>query len=287
MNYLRELIHRLRAGQSDRSIAQDMGLSRHTVRKYREVSARGGYLDPALPLPEGQTLAAALGPPPKPPATASTVLVYQEIVVELLEQGVEMMTIFDRLRDNYGYVGSYSSVRRFVQRLRPVEPRVCVRVHSAPGEEAQVDFGSAGRLVDPASGAARPAYLFVMTLGFSRHQYAELVFDQQMPTWLGLHRRAFESFGGVPAKIVLDNIKAAVLEASLHDPVLSEPYRRLAQHYGFVVSPNRPGTPEHKGKVESGIHFVQRSFLAGQEFADLREANRKLAIWISERAGTR
>jgi len=162
-----------------------------------------------------------------------------------------------------------------------------VRVQTGPGEEAQVDFGSAGKFTDPASGQLRVAYVFVMTLSYSRHQYAELVFDQRIPTWLGLHRRAFASFGGVPAKIVLDNLKAAVLTAALHDPVLSEAYRRFARHYDFLVSPARPRTPEHKGKVESGVHFVKRSFLAGQEFADLAVANRGLREWVQERAGTR
>jgi hypothetical protein len=91
----------------------------------------------------------------------------------------------------------------------------------------------------------------------------------------------------VPAKIVLDNLKAAVLEAALHDPVLSDAYRRFARHYGFLVSPARPRTPEHKGKVESGVHFVKRSFLAGQAFADLAVANGRLQEWVRERAGTR
>lgn len=84
-----------------------------------------------------------------------------------------------------------------------------------------------------------------------------------------------------------DNLKAAVLEAGLYDPVLGEPYRRMAQHYGLLVSPTRPRTPEHKGKVENGVHFVKRSFLAGQEFTDIREANRHLKEWVTERAGTR
>jgi transposase len=287
LNYLREIIHRLRLGQSDRAIAQDMHISRRTVRKYRELAGATGYLDPSTPLPDAQALMASLGPAPSPPVSISTVVPYKEIVVQLLDQGVEMMTIFDRLRQDHGYTGSYSSIRRFVHHLRPPGSRAVVRVHCGPGEEAQVDFGYAGTLLDPASGLLRQAYVFVMTLGFSRHQYAELVFDQKMATWLGLHRRAFQSFGGVPAKVVLDNLKAAVLEASLHDPVLSEPYRRFAQHYGFVVSPNRPATPEHKGKVENGVHFVKRSFLAGQQFIDIREANRKLAIWVRERAGTR
>jgi len=287
VNYLREIIHRLRLGQSDRAISRDMHLSRHTVRKYRELADRAGYLNHSNPLPEAQALVDALGPEPRPPVTDSTVLPYKEVVIELLEQGVEMMTIYDRLREGYGYSGSYSSIRRFVHRLRPREPRVSVRVHTAPGEEAQVDFGYAGSLIDPAIGAPRQAYVFIMTLSFSRHQYAELVFDQKIPTWLALHRRAFESLGGVPARVVLDNLKAAVLLASLHDPVLSEPYRRFAQHYGFMVSPNRPATPEHKGKVENNIHFFKRSFLAGQQFSDVREANRKLAVWVKERAGTR
>ena len=160
-------------------------------------------------------------------------------------------------------------------------------MHTGPGEEAQIDFGAAGPFVDPASGRARSAWVFVMTLGYSRHQYAELVFDQTVRTWIACHRQAFAWFGGVPRRLVLDNLKAAVLEAALHDPVLGEAYRRMAQHYGVVVSPTRPRTPEHKGKVESGVHFVKRSFLAGHAFADLRVANEALRRWIVERAGTR
>jgi hypothetical protein len=127
----------------------------------------------------------------------------------------------------------------------------------------------------------------VATLSYSRHQYAELVFDQKIPTWIALHRRAFESWGGIPRRIVVDNLKAAVVRALVHDPVLGEAYRRMAQHYGFVISPTRPGTPRHKGKVESGIRYVQRSFMAGHDFVDIRTANERLRTWVLERAGTR
>lgn len=287
MNCLRDVIYRLRAGHSDRAIARDTRLSRLTVRKYREFAQTQGYLAPEAPLPEVQTLNVVLGEAPSPPRSPSTVLPYKEVVEGLLEQGVEMMAIFNRLHDDHSYKGSYSSVRRFVHQLQPSAPEAYVRVHSGPGEEAQVDFGSAGSFLDPASGRLRQAYVFVMTLSFSRHQYAELVFDQKVSTWLELHKRAFESFGGVVAKVVPDNLKAAVLVASLHDPVLGEPYRRFAQHYGFVISPTRPGTPRHKGKVESGVHYVKRNFLAGQEFSDIREANERLGAWVRERAGVR
>lgn len=287
MNYLRDLIHRLRQGQSERAIATDLGLARLTVRKYHARARAAGLLDPGHADRSGPELAVLLQAAVAPPRTPSTVEPFQSVVEELLAQGVEQMTIYDRLRQQHGYTGSYSSVRRFVRRLQPPEQRVTVRVQTAPGEEAQVDFGAAGTFLDPANGRPRAASVFVMTLSYSRHQYAEIVLDQRIGTWLALHRRAFDWFGGVPRRIVPDNLKAAVLVAALHDPVLGEAYRRQAQHYGFLISPTRPRTPEHKGKVENGVHFVKRSFLAGQEFADLRTANQALRTWVRERAGTR
>jgi transposase len=287
MNYLRDLIYRLGAGESERRIAQDLKVSRPTVHKYQLWAESQGYLNPEQPLPELAVLVAALGPAPQPPQMASTLETYRDFVEQLLDQGVEMTAIWQRLQQNYRYGGSYSAVRRFVHRLRPVEPEAIVRVQTEPGEELQVDFGSVGQLFDPVTGRLRPAYVFVATLSYSRHQYAELVFDQKIPTWLGLHRRAFESFGGVPKRVVPDNLKAAVVEVLVHDPVLGEAYRRLALHYGFLISPTRPGTPQHKGKVESGIHYVQRNFLAGQQFVDLDTANARLKIWVREVAGSR
>jgi hypothetical protein len=164
---------------------------------------------------------------------------------------------------------------------------VFVRVHTAPGEEAQVDFGNVGQLYDPASGQVRNAYVFVATLCYSRHQYAELVFDQKIATWITLHRRAFESWGGVPRRIVPDNLKAAVLQALIHDPILGEAYRRMAQHYGFVISPTRPRTPQHKGKVESGVGYVKGNALKGRQFASLQEQNAHLLRWETQVADQR
>jgi len=287
MNYLRDLIHRLRSGDSERRIARDLHVSRPTIHKYHLLAEQHGFLDPGTPLPEDPVLVQALGPAPQPPRTVSTVEPYRETVQTLLDQDVEMAAIYARLHEDHTYTGTYSSVRRFVHHLCPVEPDAVVRVHTAPGEEAQVDFGSVGSLYDPVRGCLRTAYVFVATLCFSRHQYAELVFDQKIPTWIGLHRRAFESWGGVPRRLVPDNLKAAVLRILVDGPVLGEAYRRMAQHYGFIISPTRPVTPEHKGKVENGVHYVQRNFMAGQDFADIDAANRRLAIWVREVAGTR
>jgi hypothetical protein len=86
---------------------------------------------------------------------------------------------------------------------------------------------------------------------------------------------------------VPDNLKPAVLQALVLDPVLGEAYRRLALHYGFLISPTRPGTPRHKGKVENGVHYLQRNFMAGQEFVDKDVANARLNVWVREAAGVR
>ena len=287
MNHWRDLIYRLRSGDSERRIAKDLGLSRTTVHKYRALAEPHGFLQVDQPMPDEARLEAVLGAGPQPPHLVSTVQPYQETVQRLLDQQVEMTAIYQRLHDNHGYRGSYSAIRRFVHHLQPNQPEAVVRMHTAPGEELQVDFGSVGPLFDPAVGHPRLAYVFVATLCFSRHQYAELVFDQKIPTWIALHRRAFEKFGGVPARVVPDNLKAAVIQVLVHDPVLGEAYRRLALHYGFLISPTLPGMAQHKGKVENGVHYVKRNFMAGQEFVDILVANQRLQIWVQEVAGTR
>jgi transposase len=127
-------------------------------------------------------------------------------------------------------------------------------VETEPGQEVQVDFGYVGMCRD-GGGKLRKVWAFIMTLSWSRHLYVEFVFDQKMETWLTCHENAFHWFGGVPQRVVIDNLKAAVLKRELEDSVLSVPYRRLARHYGFVVSANRPRTPRHSGGVVSRINY--------------------------------
>lgn len=161
------------------------------------------------------------------------------------------------------------------------------RIETGPGEEAQVDFGYAGRMRDRTTGEVKRAWFFVMTLSHSRHQFVRFVFDQSVETWLRCHRLAFEWFGGVPRRVKLDNLKAAIVKAVVDDPVAQRSYREFAEHYGFLISPCRPRTPQHKGKVESGVHYVKRNFLAGQEFSDLQETNEKVELWVIRVAGLR
>ena len=129
-----------------------------------------------------------------------------------------------------------------------------------------------------------------MTLGFSRHMYVDLVFDQKIETWCALHIRAFEYFGGVPRVIVPDNLKSAVIRATFgvdDDAVLNRTYRELARHYGFQIDPTPPRAPEKKGKVERSGGYVKRSFLQTWESVDIAEDRRQLLRWNEEIAAVR
>lgn len=287
MNIYKEIIYRLRAEESERNISRDMGISRPTVHKYKIRAEIEGYLDQKRELPGNEELAESLGPAPEPPKTPSTLENYRRIVQSYLDQKVRMTVIYQRLRENYSYEGSYSSVRRFVHHLSPEEKEVYIRVNTEPGEEMQVDFGYVGQIFDSKTKRTRNGYVFVATLGYSRHQYAEIVFDQKVNTWIGLHQRAFAFFGGVPHRVVLDNLKAGVVKALVLDPILGEAYRKLGQHYHFLISPNRPRTPRHKGKVENGVNYVKGNFFAGQQFVDIESANQRLKAWVMETAGVR
>jgi transposase len=212
---------------------------------------------------------------------------YREIVKEMRRDKVDMKAIWERLKER-GYTGSYSSVRRFVRRLEPLTPDATVRVEKAPGEEAQVDFGSAGKMIDPETGKERKTWGFVMTLSWSRHQFVCFVFNQKVESWLDCHRRAFEFFGGVPERIVIDNLKAAIVKACWDNPQVQQAYRECAEHYGFLIGPCRPYTPGHKGKVEKGgVDYVKRNFLGGRETATIKQANRDVLRWCENTAGQR
>jgi transposase len=287
MHHIQDIVRRIQQGDSERRIAKDMQISRGTVHKYHEIAKEKGYLEKTDTQPSESELMEALGPGVQPPRQTSTVEPYREKIQDWVKQGVEMTAIWLRLQENFGYKGGYSSIRRFVHQLEPAESEAFVRVHTEPGEDMQVDFGSVGQLYDPVSKRLRTAFAFVATLGYSRHQYAELVFDQKVATWIALHKRTFAYFGGVPKRVIPDNLKAAVLKALVHDPILGEAYRRMALYYGFLVSPTIPYTPRHKGKVESGVHYVQRNFMAGQEFVDIHMGNLHLREWILNTAGVR
>jgi hypothetical protein len=290
-----ELVRLLRRGASDRTLTQALGLNRRTIAKYRRWAQDQRLLE-GSDLPGAAELEAELHrafPSQTPPQQTSSLVRFRDEIAALRERGMEIAAIRGRLEERHCEPVSYSAVWRLVHRLegngpKPGKGEPFVRVETAAGQEAQVDFGYAGRALDPLSGALRKSWVFTLVLSYSRHQYAELVFDQRVETWLLCHRHAFDFFGGVPARIVPDNLKAAVIRASLHEPVAQRAYRECALHYGFLIDPNPPKSPHLKGKVEKGgVHYVKRNFLAGRDPEPLDVRNAKLRAWCTAIAGQR
>jgi transposase len=285
-----EVLRLLRMGESDRSVAACLGHTRRTVAKYRAWAQGHGLLTGPLPAAgEVHRLATETLPEQAPPQQVSTVAAYTTEILDHRARGMEVAAIRSRLEEVHGHPVSYMAVWRLLQRVAPAEPGVFVRVETPPGSQAQADFGYAGLTIDPASGKLHKTWAFTAVLSWSRHMYAELVFDQRVATWLLCHRHAFAFWGGCPRTMVLDNLKAAILHASVHDPVVQRSYRECALHYGFRIDPNPPRSPHLKGKVEQGgVHYPKRHFLAGRQPPDrIDDLNRKLRTWLLEIAGER
>lgn len=303
MDRLRELVRLHRLGSGSREVARLLELSPKTELKYRRAIEEAGLLDgPADDLPELEALKEAVltaHPPAKRAPTQSSVQAWMPRIEAALAAGVPAKALWDQLRrQEEGFTASYAAVRRAYVRLkkaRGVRPEdVAIPVDTAPGELAQVDFGYVGKLFDARTGKARKAWVFVMTLGHSRHMFAHVVFDQKAETWQELHVAAFAHFGGVPRVIVPDNLKSAVVRGSFnagdrHHLELNRGYRELARHYGFKIDPAPVYSPEKKGKVEAAVKYVKGNYFAAKapSLVGLEEVNSDLHDWVMHTAGTR
>lgn len=299
MHRLQEFVRLHRMGTTSRDLARMLKMSRNTLRDYCRDLGKAGLLDgDPDDLPALETLKAAVleqRPPASPPQQSSTLEAYRDAVAKMLDRDAGPKAIYDKLRvDHQDFTASLSAVKRLCARLQKdkgIQPEdVAIPVLSEPGEIAQVDFGYVGKLYDPVTKAFRKVWAFVMVLAFSRHMIARLVFDQSAETWQQLHAEAFAELGGVVETVVPDNLKAAVIRASfgIDAPTqLNRSYRELARHYGFKIDPAPVRAPEKKGKVEAGVRYLRRNFLAPREFRDIQHAREELVAWLREIAGQR
>jgi len=282
---VREILRTYRQLRSIKGTAKTLACSKFTVKKYVRWAESQGFLGEVMPS-EGEMELAWAKHEARVPAEPSPLEVLREPIKAWLDDGLNLRRIHVLLEERHGWCGSYEMLKRFTRPDRDTK-HAFVRLEVAPGSEAQVDFGHMGTVWDPQARKDRKAWLFLMTLSCSRFAYGELVFSQDIATWVACHRRAFEYFGGVPGKIVLDNLKSAIIKACQCDPLVQKTYLELAEHYGFVISPCRVATPRHKGKVERGVPYVRNAFWKGRVVRDLATANIELRDWLVNAAGLR
>lgn len=288
MHEYRQVIVRLRLGESQRSIEKNQAISRKKINKIYEVALQEGWLEVNHPLPPDTLLAKHFGTIQTGGNRVSAAAPYKDKILAWLNQGIRLTAIYAALVRNHGYTGSYDSVKRLASKYRENNSEnTTIPLDFKPGEYAQVDFGKGPLIVDTQTGEIISTWVFVMVLAFSRHLYAEIVRDQKVLTWLKCHRHAFEFFGGVVSKITIDNAKCAITRAHYYDPEVQRAYADYAEAYGFIISACPPREPKKKGRVEAGVKYIKRSFLPLREFSSLQDANEQLTEWILETAGNR
>ncbi|MGI8546686.1 MAG: IS21 family transposase [Gemmatimonadaceae bacterium] len=266
------VLQALDRGTSVLAVARSYGLDPKTVRAWR---ARGEY-----------------GCRRHRPAASMLDPYAQWLAVRAPEVGFNAAILHRELKEQ-GFRGSEIIVRRAVRPLRiaavsGLSSRATVRFESAPGEQAQVDFGQTRVWIEETSkDAPVPTQIFVCTLGYSRRSYAVAFPRQRLRDWLQGHEQAFQHFGGVPDRVVVDNAKAMVLTHTRDAVVWHPTYADFAGYYGFRPWACAPYRPETKGKVESGVKYVKRNALAGKRFLSWSHLNAWLLEWTTTVADLR
>jgi transposase len=281
----------LAEGLSPRQAGIATGLPRSTVRRYVVRAVEVGLGWPLPPDLDDRDLEERLYGRAAPAPSTDQRLVPDWAVVhrELRRKGVTLQLLWTEYRagcpEGFGYTWFTERYRAYAGRLDLV-----LRGDHRAGEKAFIDFaGQTIPITDPGTGETWQAQLFVAVLGASNHTYAEALRSQELRHWLGAHVHAFESWGGAPAILVPDNLRAGVSKAHRYEPVINPSYAELAAHYGCAVIPARPYKPRDKAKVEAGVLVAERWILAAlrnRTFFSLAEANRAIAervAWLNDR----
>ncbi len=267
-----EEIHRLkREGLSIVAISSLTGYDRKTIRKY--------LIDPVVRPVYGPRT-----------ATSSKLDGFKPYLEARLQAGVWNGKVLLRELRSQGYVGGYTILADWLQPQREAASAVAVRrFETAPGKQAQVDWGHLGRLT--AEGLERQMWGFTMTLGYSRRMMAEAATDQKLGTLLRMHEAAFEEWGGVPEEILYDRMKTIWSGTDERGEIIwNAVFLDFARYWGFRPRLCRPYRAQTKGKIESGVKYVRRNFLCGllgREPETLTDLNAELRRWIAEVANQR
>ncbi len=290
-----EILQHWHAGRPKSVIADSLRVDAKTVRKYVAPAEAAGLAPGGAPLSRAQWAELARGWFPELVDAKARSLTFP--LIEPFHDRIGQMlatntvtTVHQRLRDEQGLAVGLTSFRRYCWSEFPdrAEDRVRVlRPPLSPGEEAQIDYGLLGNWTDPAGGRVRRVWAFVMVLACCRHMFVRPVLRLDAAAWVAAHVAAFTFFGGVPRRLVIDNLRTGVDRADLYDPKMNRAYAELAEHYGTLIDPARARKPTDKPRVERSIRFVRDSFWRGRDWASETEMQAAAVRWCLDVAGRR
>lgn len=257
MTEYRDIIIRLKKLQSIRAIQRETGIHRTIIRKIKKVAEKKGWLSPfnsVLPTEKELQQIFII----KENQNTHPLKCWYNEIERWINEGYSYVVIHRLINQNYSC--SEATVRRYIKKHFPVKPKTVMVRDLICGEIMEVDFGYLGITYDPFTKKNRKTYVFSARLRYSRKAFRIKVFGQHQDTFFKCHILAFEYFGGVPEKVVPDNLKAAVIQASFECPLVNRVYQKLAEHYGFLISPCLPRKANHKGGVENDIKYIKNNF---------------------------
>ena len=195
-------------------------------------------------------------------------------------------TRIHQMLSDRGYTGSPVQVRRLVKRIRPTrQPEAFFRLSKFPGEEAQVDWGSFGKL--RVGNTMRDLSAFVMVLAWSRAIHVVFTLDQRVESFLRGHVLAMDAFGGAPRTLLLDNLKAGVLQRHGQAIEFHPAFLQMCAHYHILPKPVGIARGNEKGGVERGIRYLRDNFVPARTFHSVEDANSQFLLWRDRWAHTR
>jgi transposase len=195
--------------------------------------------------------------------------------------------LFQELRQQRSYAGSYETVKRFVHPMRATRlqaERALIRFETPPGHQSQIDWGQARRHFRHQAVAM---HVFVLTLGFSRRGFYHACRGETLPEFLDAHERAFEHFGGHTREPLYDRPRTVCFGGQGRDVIWNPTFKAFADYWSFQPRVCQPYRAQTKGKVESGVKYWRRNFLPGRTFVDDIDFAEQLAQWTTEIADVR
>ncbi len=286
-----DILRRHQLGDPIRSIARATGMGRNTVKKYLHLAFTHGFT-PENPC-DLDTIAAAViaelnaSLPGPSPSKGQALLPHKEEIKKWMDERLTLTKIHSKL-ERLGIETTYSALYRFVSSEIGLPSRTTVRMaETEPGEVAEVDFGKLGLLYDPDTEKKRVVYALVVTLVYSRHQYVAVSFTQKLPVLIAGIEAAWECFGGVTRRVVIDNLRAAVVKSDRYAPVFNRTFLEYSEYRGFIIDPAPAGMATGKPTVERQVPYVRKNFFQGETFLNLTHLQEEAIRWCTQVAGMR
>jgi hypothetical protein len=292
------VLERIGRGEAKSAVSRVTGHTRKTIAGYAATAESLGW-QPGEPVTE--ELAAQVYQRHRPRAdrgpgdSEALLLGHRELIREWLtpgpgeKRGLQLSKVHRKL-EGLGVVVPYSSLHRFAVKHCAFneQRRGTVRLEECePGQYAQVDFGRLGTVPAPSGAGRKLLWALIVVLAFSRHQYVHVSHSQKLADLIEGLEDAWEFFGGVPALVIIDNLKPAVVKADRYDPVFQRTFEEYANYRGFVIDAARSGDPKGKPIVERAVPYVRENFFRGEEWLGRDHVQREAVRWSLHTAGTR